>query len=63
METPSFALGRGYPGTAMRPLTVEELDHTRGGAADPGTLIALVFIGGVVVGILDRMLFGGCSCR
>lgn len=58
-----LALGRAFPGAGVRPLTSDELDQTRGGGADPGTLIALVFVGGVVVGLLDRLLFGGCSCR
>lgn len=44
-------------------LTAEELDTVRGGVIDPIGIAVLVFTGGVVVGILDRILFGGCKCR
>lgn len=45
------------------PLSADELDRTLGGSPDPITLAALVFAAGVVVGIIDRILFGGCRCR
>ncbi len=44
-------------------LTSEELDGTLGGMPDPASLAALVFLGSVVIGVLDRILFGGCRCR
>ena len=44
-------------------LTSEELDGTLGGMPDPASLAALFFLGGVVIGVLDRIFFGGCRCR
>lgn len=44
-------------------LTREELDGTVGGAVDPLGIAVLVFAASVVVGIIDRLLFGGCRCR
>ena len=43
-------------------LSQEELDTVVGGIDFLG-IAALVFGGSVVVGILDRLLFGGCRCR
>lgn len=45
------------------PLSAEELDRTLGGSPEPITLAVLVFAVSVVVGIIDRILFGGCRCR
>ena len=43
-------------------LTAEELDTVVGGIDFLGIAV-LVFSGSVIVGILDRLLFGGCKCR
>lgn len=46
----------------FRPLSAAELDATRGGA-DPFMLAAGVFLIGAAIGMLDRILFGGCKCN
>lgn len=46
-----------------RPLAAEELDETVGGMPEPISLAVMVFAVSVVVGIIDRILFGGCRCR
>lgn len=43
------------------PLTREELDSTVGGV-DFLSLAILFFGGGLIIGIIDRWLFGGCQC-
>lgn len=46
-----------------QPLTAEELDDTVGGMPEPISIAVMVFAVSVVVGIIDRILFGGCRCR
>lgn len=47
--------------TALTPLTVGELDTTRGGAG-PFSIVAGIFLISAAAGMLDRLLFGGCKC-
>lgn len=47
--------------TALTPLTMAELDATRGG--NPILIVAGVFMISAAAGMLDRLLFGGCKCR
>lgn len=58
--SPAVALDLPAHATA---LSADELDRTVGGSPDPVTLGALVFAASVIVGIIDRILFGGCKCR
>jgi hypothetical protein len=44
-------------------LSSEELDSTLGGSPDPVSIAILVFAASVVIGVIDRILFGGCRCR
>jgi hypothetical protein len=44
-------------------LNHEELHDTVGGLVDPVGITILIFAGSVVVGMIDRWLFGGCRCR
>lgn len=43
-------------------LSKQELDSIVGGITPLGIAV-LVFFGSVAVGIVDRILFGGCRCR
>lgn len=43
----------------LTPLTVAELDATRGGAL---MIIVGVFAFSAAIGIVDRLIFGGCRC-
>lgn len=49
------------PGAAslLAPLTVAELDATKGGAL---MIIISVFAFSAAIGIVDRLIFGGCRC-
>jgi hypothetical protein len=44
-------------------LTREELDSTSGGAAPLLGWFVGAFIVSVGIGAIDRILFGGCTCR
>lgn len=45
------------------PLSGEELEGTVGGGFDPIAAVLLAFTASVIVGVLDRLFFGGCRCR
>lgn len=45
------------------PLTARELDATRGGLPPLIGWFAAALAVSVVVGAVDRILFGGCTCR
>lgn len=57
---PSIALDR--PGWGV-PLSREELDSTVGGILPVVGWIVGALAVSIVVGMVDRLLFGGCTCR